>query len=127
MKSGPKKDSIAGGTALQLPLYMLVAEQIIRSQHPSAEVVEALYLYVLDDMGSIPFTKSNWNSKLENLENIVSAIIDGIRNGLFFLAGNGTCDYCEMRFACRTSRDMLFKIKSTDPILKRYQKMVDIS
>ena len=124
-KSGPKKDSIAGGTALQLPLYMLAAEQLIRPQHPSAEVAEAFYLYVLDNMQRIEFTRADWNTKLKSLERVISAIIDGIRKGLFFLAGNGTCKYCEMKLACRTPRDTLFQIKSTDPVLKRYLRMVD--
>jgi hypothetical protein len=78
----PISGRFAGGTALQLPLYLFAA----RTLRPDLEWETAEYISV-SQAGSkeVPlFTADTWPEALATLRQVVSALARGIRTGCFF-------------------------------------------
>ncbi len=87
----------AGGTALQLPLYLYAA----RFLWPERTWESAVYAYVdREQKTEAPlFTMINWEASLQTLQDIVTKLTNGLRNGCF-PATSETCSPCPFPLVC---------------------------
>ena len=94
-----RDDSLAGGEALQLPLYILAAQQLL----PQTAVESASYLYFTLRGGyrTITFTRSALDSRRAELTNLLNTAAEQIRSGVFaqYATVDG-CRRCEFRPIC---------------------------
>ena len=138
-KSGKKSASwaeINRGLSLQLPLYLRVAEDLLRSHFPELKGVAALYHKVLDPdskrepgvavkkfMGTAFEKIGGRNGILETEEQLASVIdatvdmarsyVDGISTGQFRLIEKDlvkNCHYCPYGSVCRVTEAMEFDV-----------------
>jgi len=120
-----KKNSFAGGTQLQLPIYLLCAAEALGAQAGSA-----LYLHV-PGPGDVPeFSLDELAARRDDFRRILRLILDGIARGDYFpLPGadsrsSAHCGgYCPYVHVCGAARDKLNEMKSGDPDAGRLQDM----
>ncbi len=119
-----KDDDMGGGTALQLPVYLLAASVMLALPVKKGS---AQYRRVSGDGGKmvVSFDGSRWNDLGRELGVVLDVIVGGIRDGLFFMYPDETgCGFCEMRGACPSSRRLLFEQKTlNDPRAGDYLAM----
>jgi hypothetical protein len=102
-KSGkPIHGRFAGGTALQLPLYLFAA----RLLRPDVQWVGAEYVTFRPAAGrkdhTAPFSPDTWAGELEGLKTLVGAITHGIRTGCFPPTPD-SCRPCPFPLICGAS------------------------
>jgi len=126
--SRPKKlkaDSFAGGTALQLPIYLKAAEVLLGD----AVMDVAIYRYVTARGGysALGFSRQALAARERELLSILSAIACGIRKGRFF-AGlvDAPCRNCDYRVVCGAAAQALTRRKADDPAARAYLEMREI-
>jgi ATP-dependent helicase/nuclease subunit B len=110
----PIRGRFAGGTALQLPLYLFAA----RTLRPDLEWVAAQYVSLNQTGGKeVPlFTADTWPESLEMLRRVVSALVQGIRSGCFF-ATPDSCYPCPFPLICGAQSEARATRKQSDPRL----------
>ena len=110
----PKADGFAGGTALQLPLYLRAAQALLGA---AATVELAAYRYVTRKGGyrTVGFTRAALAARGEELRTILRTIAGGIGSGRFFagLAG-AACARCEYRAVCGAAAAAAARLKAED-------------
>ena len=109
--SGKKKNSLAGGRQLQLPLYLLAAAGM-----RGVRKGRARYLFVRDRKFQDQFTLAEPAEWEDQLKGIIQLIVKGVGSGEFFPAPlpapDRFCDeYCAFRNACGAARRMLAEAK----------------
>jgi RecB family exonuclease len=107
----PIHGRFAGGTALQLPLYLFAA----RTLRPDLEWVAAEYISV-SQTGSREvslFTADTWLESLETLRQVVSALVRGLRAGCFFAVPD-SCYPCPFPLICGEQREARAARKQSD-------------
>ncbi len=110
---GVRDDSLAGGEALQLPLYILAAQQLL----PKTIVESASYLYftLRGSYQTITFTRSALDQQHAELANLLDVAADQIRNGVFAqYATIEGCRRCEFRPICGNGILKLYGLKQDD-------------
>ena len=109
-----KNQDLAGGSALQLPIYLMAASRLLgRDLH----VGEAWYRHVGagEGSGAVTFSGSSWEKSAPEFAGIIDCIIHGIERGLFFApADEQGCRYCDVRPACPAGMSRLFAIKAAN-------------
>jgi ATP-dependent helicase/DNAse subunit B len=124
-KSGkPVRGRFAGGTALQLPLYLFAA----RTLRPDLDWVSAEYVYV-DHLGGArapEFTADTWQETLPTLQEIVTTLVHGIRSGCFFPTPE-TCRPCAFPTICGTQIAARITRKQPDPRLQLLRQVRTIA
>jgi hypothetical protein len=112
-------DRLGRGRALQLPIYRLAAEAMLRGDAPDTPVVEAQYYHVIGpDAGArIRFTRDGWEARRGDFDRVLQLIVDGIRAGRFFqrpvtCAPRGPCAF---DLACGAERFRWAEAKRADP------------
>jgi len=104
-----KNESLAGGEALQLPVYLLAASHLYNLAEPAA--AEA-YNYYLSPTGvkTVLFSGEAWPQKEMLLQEAVEIIYKGIAAGHFFPYPNPGCRYCDYSPVCGPrSRELIVK------------------
>jgi len=122
---GPKDDSFDGGRALQLPVYLIAAEQLLKESPPDY----ARYYYASARGGwrTSRFTREGWDAKRKTLRTIVRAILDGIRSGRFYARGGaGACAWCDYQLACGHGRSLNFKWDAAQEATRAFKAMEEI-
>ena len=120
-KSGkPVHGRFAGGTALQLPLYLFAA----RALRPDLTWVSAEYAYVayLSRGGAPRFTADTWPESLATLRQVVTILVQGIRSGCFFPTPD-TCRPCAFPLLCGAQVEARVAAKQSDPRLDLWRQM----
>jgi RecB family exonuclease len=110
----PVRGRFAGGTALQLPLYLFAA----RALRPDLEWVAAQYVSV-NQTGSrdVPlFTADTWPESLQTLRQVVTTLVQGIRLGCF-VATPDSCYPCPFPLICGAQIEARAVRKQSDPRL----------
>jgi ATP-dependent helicase/nuclease subunit B len=130
-KTGRKKgkeNSFMGGTALQLPVYLLAAGRVFNRPVSSDDTA---FYYFLSAKGAEPvvFNAECWPEKEMALVRIVGVISDGITSGRFFPSPGRnaeSCRYCGYKTICGpdTARMINF-IKRTDPDLQHFNTLAE--
>jgi len=112
---GLRRRSLAGGTQLQLPIYLLAACELTGAPDGSA-----LYLMVGGPRDVPQFTRAELEERMDEFRRIVRAIVHGIAAGDFYpLPAYGARSYCErycpFRSVCGAARSYLAQMKQGDP------------
>ena len=102
---------LAGGTALQLPVYLLAAA---RDLGRPLEAGEALYRRVgAGGRRSIRFAGDRWEESGDEFARIIATVTRGIEEGLFFAgADDRMCERCDFAIACTAGGRRLFERKA---------------
>ncbi|MEW5807665.1 MAG: PD-(D/E)XK nuclease family protein [Acidobacteriota bacterium] len=118
-----KSNKFMKGQALQLPIYILAAEEIMRRIGKATEVLKAEYFYVTrkGEFERKLFDKGEWSEKMDSLKFIIQAIAESIEKGIFFQTYDGNaCRLCDFTLLCGTAREIRFNRKAGDPIVNNY-------
>ncbi len=117
-----KDESLAGGEALQLPVYLLAAGHIFKL--PQLEEAEA-YAYHISPAGvkTVLFSGKPWPQKERLLQETAAALYGGITAGHFFPYPNPGCRFCDYRAVCGPEIERTFRLKAADPVLEAFLKM----
>jgi len=108
--SGDDQD-LAGGGALQLPIYLMAAARML--ERPIEEG-EALYRYVGTGKkkGAVRFAGERWRESEPLFARIIGTITSGIESGLFLApADERSCSRCDVGTACPAGMPRLFARK----------------
>ena len=108
-----RDDSLARGTALQLPLYLLAAEQLL----PGVTVVQASYLYftLRGRYREISFSRAALAEQRGTLTGMLQTAAEMIRAGIFTqFATEANCRDCQFRVICGNGIIKLAERKAAD-------------
>ena len=123
--SAPKENSFAGGRALQLPLYIVAAGQILKRL-----TVERAEYYFATRRGGwkrVVFTTEDWPARDKTLRQIVATIIEGIASGRFFPRPDEKgCEHCDFATVCAHGRRLDFKWQAESSETAAFKKMAEI-
>jgi ATP-dependent helicase/DNAse subunit B len=115
-----RDDSLAGGEALQLPLYILAAQQLL----PKAAVESASYLYFTLRGGyrTVTFTRSALDIRRAELTSLLDTAANQIRNGIFaqYATVDG-CRRCDFRPICGNGILKLYDLKQSDAHMEAFR------
>ncbi|HPD17245.1 MAG TPA: PD-(D/E)XK nuclease family protein [Planctomycetota bacterium] len=121
--SPPRRDPLAGGTALQLPLYLKAAELLV----PGATMDAALYRHVTErgDYADTAFTRDDYAELEDRLLRILATIVEGIGAGRFFagVAADQECRSCDYRDVCGVAAEAATRRKLADEAVQTYLAM----
>jgi ATP-dependent helicase/DNAse subunit B len=114
------RGQFAGGTSLQLPLYLFAA----RALRPDLHWVSAEHVYVnpTNKKAPLAFSADTWSESLATLRQIVSALVHGIRSGCF-PATPDFCFPCPFSLICGTQVAARFAHKQEDPRLDWWRRV----
>jgi ATP-dependent helicase/DNAse subunit B len=117
---GVRDDSLAGGEALQLPLYILAAQQIL----PKVTVESASYLYFTLRGGyrTISFTRDALDHRRAELTGLLETASEMIRHGIFaqYATAEG-CRNCDFRPICGNGILKLYELKQGDVHMEAFR------
>lgn len=99
-----KKGMLAGGRALQLPVYLLAARQELK-----LEVEQARYEFLSADSDPkiVLFDRQHWEDRRRDFESVLQTILTGMLEGRFYpYPGDKkkNCDSCPVKTACGIGR-----------------------
>ncbi len=129
-----EQDVTASGTKLQLPIYALIAREILG---PATEI-SAAYWFVFErgNKRLRPEHKVSIEQAQEKFDPVLDTIVGGIRAGNFPARpgnrdswGDGppwkNCKYCDYSDACHSDRLILWARKKSSPPLSGYLTLVE--
>jgi ATP-dependent helicase/DNAse subunit B len=115
-----RDDSLAGGETLQLPLYILAAENLL----PNIRVDSASYLYftLRGEYRTITFTHEALDGQRPALFNLLNTAASMIRDGVFaqYATAEG-CRQCDYRTICGNGILKLYERKSDDARMEAFR------
>jgi ATP-dependent helicase/DNAse subunit B len=119
---------LAGGTALQLPIYRLAAEGLCRARDLPARVEEAQYYHLTrrGERRRLRFTEEDWTTRRADFERALEIVLDGIAGGRFFQNPSAeTCRACDYPVACGPLRERMAWVerKLGDPVREPYHQL----
>ncbi len=127
-------DVTASGTKLQLPIYSLMAREILGADTD----LSAAYWFVFHDKSIRlrPKSPATFESVRKHFAPVIETIVGGIRNGNFPARpgdrdtyGDGpswkNCKYCAYSDACTTDRLILWNRKRSAPELSDYVSLAE--
>jgi ATP-dependent helicase/nuclease subunit B len=113
-------DSLAGGEALQLPLYILAAQQLL----PKATVESASYLYftLLGGYRTVSFARNALDAQRAELTRLLDIAATMIRSGVFaqYATAEG-CRHCDFRPICGNGIMKLYGLKQDDAHMETFR------
>ncbi|MFO8008741.1 MAG: PD-(D/E)XK nuclease family protein [Candidatus Brocadiia bacterium] len=119
---GYAADSLAGGTQLQLPIYLLCAAQEL-----GAAEGDALYAFLRGPREVRGFSLGELQERIGSLRNALSLIRAGVAAGRFFPLPRKECPpFCPYQEVCGAARDALREIKAEDPALAELTQLREI-
>ena len=119
----PGPDSFAGGTALQLPLYLRAAQELLGE---GTAVEQAAYWYITERGGHkrVAFTRAALEDKSDELTAILATIALGIAGGRFFVGLVAPpCRNCDYRAVCGAAAHAAARRKTEDAAAQDYLDM----
>jgi ATP-dependent helicase/DNAse subunit B len=118
---GLKDDSFATGEALQLPLYLLAAEQL----HPGITVETASYLYFTLRGGyrQASFSRAALSENRAELTDLLETAAGMIRDGVFAQFAGDHCKRCDFRPICGNGIVKLYEVKQTDAKMAAFREI----
>jgi ATP-dependent helicase/nuclease subunit B len=109
----PKDDTVQGGRALQLPLYLLAAGRLL-DQPPQAGLAQYFYPTRRGDFKRSEFHGAALGADGADVVPLLGSLLRGIRSGDFH-AEPGDCRYCDFDGLCDSSRELIRERKENDP------------
>jgi ATP-dependent helicase/nuclease subunit B len=119
-------DRLAGGRALQLPVYRLAAQTLLEARGATARVEEAQYYHVVGpDAGTrVRFTRAGWEARRADFDRVLAAIVGGIRAGRFFQRPQACArGPCAFDLACGAERRRWAEAKQADPAVAAHEAL----
>ena len=108
-----RDDSLAGGEALQLPLYLLAAEQLLSGV--TVDAASYLYFTLRGGYRDVSFSRETLDERRDQLHQLLQAAADMIRAGIFAQhATPENCRQCDFRPICGNGVLKLAGNKSDD-------------
>lgn len=124
---GPRTaDRLAGGRALQLPVYRLAAQALLEARGHAAQVEDAQYYHVVGpDAGTrIRFTRAGWQARRADFDRLLDALVQGIRAGRFFQRPEACArGPCAFDLACGAERRRWAEAKRADPVVAAHDAL----
>jgi hypothetical protein len=126
-----KPNLFRGGQSLQLPIYILAADQMLREGGRSHRTEEAQYFYVTSKgrFQRIGFTRAALDERRTEFLMILGTMTDGIASGIFPQnpgRGGENCRYCDYVAVCGHGRSALVERKAGDPATESLRAMWEI-
>ncbi len=119
---GYTADSLAGGTQLQLPIYLLLAAQEL-----DAAEGEALYAFLRGPREVREFSLAELGERTEDLRKALRLIRAGVTGGRFYPLPRRECPHsCPYQDVCGAAREALREIKGDDPALAELRQLREI-
>jgi ATP-dependent helicase/nuclease subunit B len=127
----PEEDQVAGGKALQLPLYLLAAGQLL-SRSPESGVGQYFYATRRGDFKRSEFHGGALAPDRADVPGLLHSLLQAIRGGDFHPESgkdkNGkdnkdNCKYCAFDRLCDSSRVKLRERKAQDPRAKAFVEL----
>lgn len=116
-----KRNALAGGETLQLPLYALAV-----AQQRGLRLEEARYVFLSarGDYKSVPFTGAALEERQADLARVLDVLAALLSRGVFaqYTQGN-RCDHCDFRPICGVAVKRLGERKHSDPRLAEFEAM----
>jgi len=109
----PKDDQVDGGRALQLPLYLLAAGELL-DRSPETGVGQYFYATRRGDFKRSVFHGETLPPGGADVPGLLHSLLEGIRGGDFH-AEPDDCKYCDFDRLCDSSRKLIRKRKESDP------------
>lgn len=111
-----KDDGLAGGEALQLPLYLLAAAKALDRPHANG-VARYQSVSRRGGFGEVVFNGETLDERGGEFEDLLASIVGGIRSGDFHLEPDqrNRCQYCDFNHVCDVRRDRIRQRKEHDP------------
>ena len=121
-------DGFSGGTALQLPLYLLASCRIWRQADIEKSFAEYDSVSRKGKFKRLLFHGENWGEKEKTLKKIIQIIAQGILTGAFFPCReeDRSCDSCDFQTLCEQGTGVLFQRKRNDPRVAAFMEMKKI-
>ncbi len=117
-----RDDSLTGGEALQLPLYILAAESLL----PKVRVDSASYLYftLRGEYRTVTFTHEALDDQRPALSNLLDSAASMIRDGVFaqYATAEG-CRQCDYRVICGNGILKLYERKCDDARMEPFRSI----
>jgi ATP-dependent helicase/nuclease subunit B len=110
-KLSDRDQDIAGGTRLQLPLYLIAASKLLA--RPIEHGV-AVYRRIGPGTGKreARFSGALWSGSEKELLRTVETIVEGIESGLFIAVPSASCEACGVGSACLSDVRRTFERKA---------------
>ena len=123
--SNIEKDVTDSGTNLQLPIYSIVASEILGD---TSDIQAAFWLVFVNGNKRLrPIKKVKLKDALDAFNPVLKTIVDGVRSGVFPVRpGNVSdsnwenCKYCPYTDVCTSDRLSAWNRKKSNPVLKSY-------
>jgi RecB family exonuclease len=116
--TGKNAKGLRHGTRLQLPVYVLAGDEILKLREGGGSIGAALYLHLRESGGprEIAFTREQLDERRDDLEFAVGLILKGIEEGMLFpWPDSGRCRFCNYERACGVIALPLAMMKRGDP------------
>jgi RecB family exonuclease len=105
---------LRGGQALQLPLYLLAAEELIGMPAASGSA-EYHYATRRGGFSRVPFSGEDLAARREDFEKVLGGMVTGTRTGLFPMTPDQrVCDRCDFDEVCPAGRFAQMRRKGDD-------------
>lgn len=121
-KSGkPVRGRFAGGTALQLPLYLFAAQRL----RPDLDWAAAEYVFLRPHRRkeeTAAFTPETWSADVETIASLINSITHGIRSGCFPPTPD-SCRPCPFPSICGAQAELYAARKRDDARLAFLQQV----
>jgi ATP-dependent helicase/nuclease subunit B len=121
-------DGFGGGTALQLPLYLLASCRIWSRVDIEKSWAEYDSVSRKGKFKRLFFNGKHWTEKENTLKKIIQIISRGILEGTFFPCRqeDRSCDPCDFKTLCEQGTSTLFQRKRNDPRAAAFLEMREI-
>lgn len=127
---GEKDDLFRGGQSLQLPIYLLAADQMLKANGIRADTAEAQYYYITSKgrFRRIRFARGALTRRGEEFATILQTMAEGIAAGLFPQNPDGgkNCEWCPFQPVCGHGRARLVERKIKDEQISTLRAMWEI-
>ncbi|MBA3840485.1 MAG: PD-(D/E)XK nuclease family protein, partial [Thermoleophilaceae bacterium] len=120
-----RSGKLAGGRALQLPLYLLAGAERTGSEPARGE---AQYFFVsrYGNFRRVTFTNEDYEARREELERILSSFSEGMRTGNFHARPGDHCRWCDFDSLCDARRHTILDRKREDPRVREMDEIGEI-
>ena len=126
-KAEARPDTIRGGRALQLPVYLLAARALASGRTPRPVASESRYLYVTRRGGFKSVAYNDAPGREDALRQAVGLMVEGIAAGRFEAEPEETaCRRCDYVRICGSARTRLAELKEHDAARRPFEELREI-
>ena len=117
-----KDGQLAGGQALQLPLYVLAGGMLL-GRDPAEGEAAFHNISRRGGLKRISFAASDLRDRGDDLTGVLTRIVGGIASGDFHVEPGDACRYCDYAELCDVGRERIAQRKRDDPKMVSFAEM----